>query len=97
MSEVPYDEEVTRDWDWFAVDEDGNVGHFATGTFRRLPPSARADSEGLEELISYFDSVPRVENYVIRPEFEKSQSFKNQEERSRYLESFAAMASRGLY
>jgi len=97
MTEVPYDEEVTRDWDWFAVDENDNVGHFATGTFRRLPPSARVDSESLEELITYFDSIPRTGECSIRPEFEKSRPFTDQKERSRYLESFVTMASRGLY
>lgn len=96
MTEISYDEEVTLDWDWFAVDIEGSLGHFATAAYRRLPPTVRQDIETLEELIAYFENAPEVGGFKVRPEFERSQTFKSKAERNRRLGSFAGMASRGL-
>jgi len=104
MTEIPYDEETTRDWDWFAVDDEGNIAHLATGTFRRLPESVRCDWERAEELIAYFEAAPEIGDFAVRAEFwesEKTQGnptiLKNEAERQRYFRSFAKMAKRGLY
>ena len=53
MAEISYDEETSRDWDWFAVDDESDIGHFATATFRLLPTSVRGDWERAEELITF--------------------------------------------
>src|SRR5436190_342436 len=104
MTEIPYDEETTRDWDWFAVDEDGSIAHLATSTFRRLPQSVRSDWERAEGLIGYFEAAPEVSEFSVRPEFwdsEKAQGSPNirgsNAERERYFQYFAKMARRGLY
>lgn len=95
MTEIPYDEETTRDWNWYAVDEDGHVAEFATGTFRRLPASVRSDWERAEALIAYFESVPEIGGSSPRPEFETSEivlndprTFGDKEKRIRYFRSF---------
>jgi len=88
---------TTRFDDWFAVDDNGDVGHFVTAGFRRLPTSARIDAEGLEELVGYFETFLRNGGFTLRPEFEESRPFESPAERARYLKSFAAMAARGLY
>jgi hypothetical protein len=69
MAEIPYDEETTRDWSWYAVDDAGHVAEFSTGGFRFLPASVRSDWECAEELIAYFDGAPVTTGAVIRPEF----------------------------
>jgi hypothetical protein len=45
MTEITTVDEVTRDWDWFAVDASGAVGHFTTAGMRKLPSSVKADNE----------------------------------------------------
>src|SRR3954467_8939522 len=69
MPEIPYDEETSRDWDWFAVDSNGEVGHLTTAGFRLLPASVKADWELAEELISFFESLPNIGEYQVRSEF----------------------------
>jgi hypothetical protein len=45
MAEISTDYEVTRDWDWFAVDASGATGHFITAGMRQLSTTAKADDE----------------------------------------------------
>lgn len=98
MPEIPYDEETTRDWDWFAVDEDGNIAHFATAGFRRLPVSVRSDWERAEELIRYFESLPAYSEYVVCPEFWSSEKApKTEVDGERYFRYFVKMARAGLF
>src|SRR5262245_38019927 len=103
-TEIPCDKETTRDWDWVAVDSEGNVAHFATGTFRRLPDSVRSDWDRAEELIAYFKGAPEIGDFAVRSEFWQSEKpreaptiFKDENGRERYFRSFANMAKRGVY
>ena len=77
MAEIPYDEETSRDWTWYAVDDAGNVAEFATGGFRRLPASVRSDWQRAEQLIEYFDSASQTGAFSIRPDFESSEIVTN--------------------
>lgn len=104
MAEIPYDEETTRDWSWYAVDEDGLVAQFATGTFRRLPVSVRSDWERAEALIEYFERAEEIGGSTIRPEFQTSEivasdptTFGDQGKRGRYLNTFSEAARKGLF
>lgn len=105
MPEIPSDEETSRDWDWFAVDSNGEVGHFTTAGFRLLPASVKADWELAEELISFFESLPNIGEHQVRSEFwafEKAGSepgllAKGDAARESYFRSFVGMARRGLY
>jgi len=96
---IPYDEEFTRDWDWYAVDSLGLLGHFTSAGFRRLPESVRADLEGTEACLEYFDRGTNVRcGYTIREDLESCiGAFHNPDQRERYLRSFAHMASKGLF
>ena len=104
MAEIPYDEETTRDWSWYAVDEDGFVAQFATATFRRLPASVRSDWERAEALIEYFESAAEIGSFTIRPEFQTSEivlsdpkAFEDDSKRLRYFSSFSEAARKGLF
>lgn len=104
MAEIPYDEETTRDWDWFAVDCDGHVGHFTTGAFRLPPRSVKADWARAEELIALVERLPETCGSEVRPEFWKSEKAEGQtavvadaESSERYFRSFATMARKGLF
>jgi len=104
MAEIPYDEETTRDWDWFAVDDDGNIAVFATGTFRRLPESVRSDWQRAEELIGYFQEASDIGDFRIRSEFATSEivrnhpkTFNDAAKRRRYLKSFTGAARKGFF
>ena len=104
MAEIPYDEETTRDWSWYAVDEDGFVAQFATGTFRRLPTSVRSDWERAEALTEYFESAVETGSANVRPEFQTSEivlndpkTFGDENRRLRYFASFSEAARKGLF
>ncbi len=104
MAEIAYDEETTRDWSWYAVDEVGNVAVFATGTFRNLPAGVRSDWERAEGLIKYFDAAPETRGFRVRQEFGSSDIvandsaiLKDEKRRARYFRSFGAAAARGLF
>ena len=92
-------EEFDRDWDWFAVDAAGAIGHFVTAGLRPLPKTIRANREAALRLIDYFDrEAPKGGPYVVRAEVERDCGGWNTEAaRRRYLESYVEMASAGLY
>jgi hypothetical protein len=46
-------EEETTDFDWFALDDQGKIGHFTTGGFGALPQSVASSKEDLEKLVNY--------------------------------------------
>lgn len=92
------EEEVTRDWDWYAVDEFGVIGHFTTAGFRKLPAVIKGDFEAAEKCIHYFDEAQARSAYSVSGDLEKEVgAFKGDQERQRYLQSFAQMAERGLF
>jgi hypothetical protein len=106
MTRIPYDEETTGNWNWFAADDEGNIGHLATGGFRSLPESVRCDWQRAAELIEYFESAPAIGDYGVRPEVLESElswemdmwHFKrDKNHREEYLGVFGGMARRGPF
>jgi hypothetical protein len=96
---IPDDEEFTRDWDWFAVDPLGQIGHFTTAGFRRLPTAVKDDFEGAEACIRYFEGEAQTRSgYFVREDLERLVgSFDGPDQRERYLRSFVNMAQKGLF
>lgn len=96
MTQLTYDEQWYDDLDWFAVDQDGRLGHFATAGFRLLPPAVAANKENWQALCNYFNQLPAVRGYRISPELDK-QIAPSKASDEKYLSSFAEMSARGLY
>src|SRR6266852_5311883 len=89
-------EQEATDFDWFGTDDDGHVGHFTTAGFKYLPKSVSSSAEDLLYITDYFDHVAPIEGtHTVDPEINKE--WNGEEQEARYLESFAAMADRGLY
>jgi hypothetical protein len=60
-------EEFTRDWDWYAVDQDGHIGHFTSAGMRVLPKSVKQDRETTEIVARYFfEQAPVADCRVSR-------------------------------
>lgn len=53
MAEISDIEEECEDLDWYAVDESGYIGHFATGGRGFLPRSVKNSSENRLTLHSF--------------------------------------------
>lgn len=91
-------EESERDWDWFAVDAEGKIGHFTTAGMRALPRTVKLDREAALGLIDYFEKAPKSIPYVVRPEVERdADGWPDDAARSWYLKDFIEMASTGLF
>jgi hypothetical protein len=92
-------EESDRDWDWFAVDPAGAVGHFTTAGMRVLPKTVRQDKEAALHLIDYFfEKAPKSRPHIVRTEAEiDSGGWPDDLARSQYLKDFSTMASAGVF
>lgn len=99
MTEINEMDEFDRDWDWFAVDTDGSIGHFTSAGQQALPKSVKRDRESALRLMEYFlKEAPKSVSYTVHPEAEKrSGGWRNEFERNRYLNSFVNMAATGLF
>jgi hypothetical protein len=92
-------EESDRDWDWYAFDPHGMIGHFTTAGMRPLPRTVKQDREAALQLIEYFSAkAPKTSPYLVRTEAEAdSGGWANESARSRYLKDFTQMAAVGLF
>jgi hypothetical protein len=91
-------EEFTRDWDWYAVDQDGHVGHFTSAGVRVLPKSVRQDRETTETIARYFfEQAPVVGKWSVGPEAEAECGGWQKQGFERYIRDFALMSSNGLF
>ena len=96
--EISEEEQQTRDFDWYAVDEEGFLAHFTSAGFKRLPASVVADAEGLEVVDNYFQRAlvkgghKLAQHLAVRLHGE----WKGEPNEARYLRAFVAMADRGL-
>ncbi len=99
MREFPPDVELTRGWDWYAVDVYGNLGYFATTELRRVPLAVKQNPVAAERTIDYFfKEAPRLGRHQVRPGIDKEVGgFESNRKRMRYLENFATMSNRGLF
>jgi hypothetical protein len=86
------DEQWNTDFDWFCVDSDGRVGHFASAGFKRLPLSVAESAEDLRFVTEYFDQLsPSMDGHEL------DRLLAPDKRNERYLRSFVAMANRRLY
>ena len=97
MTGIDESEEFSRDWDWYAVDPAGNVGHFTTGGLRPLPASVRGDRDAAEKLIHFFEEAEPFTTWEVRGAAEQDADGWGEGGRERFLKSFADMSSRGIF
>jgi hypothetical protein len=92
-------EQDGTDFDWFAVDEEGSVAHFATVGFKRLPATISCSAEDLTVVTDYFlNRAPVVSEHQINQDIGRNRDdWKGEAAEGRYLKSFVEMADRGLY
>jgi hypothetical protein len=90
-------EQEETDFDWFCLDLDGEVGHFTTAGFKKLPKSVAESKENLSLLAEYFlRAAPGYGGHIVDPELIVALP-EPQQRGERYLRSFIAMADKGLY
>ena len=95
---IDVQEEFTRDWDWYAVDQDGRIGHFTSAGLRVLPKSVKQDRETTELIARYFfEQAPVVGKWAVRPEAEADCGGWKKQGFDRFIRDFALMASKGLF
>jgi len=102
------DEEVT-DYDWFAVDKEGRVGHFTTGGIGKLPRTVAASSDDLQFITDFFRNTlpPSTEARLAPKAREAANNVKwrkgwtcpmdAEAAAAHCFQDFMQMASRGLY
>ena len=97
MTEIAEGEQYERDFDWFCVDGAGEIGHFATAGFKRLPRSVERSAEDRDVLEEFFEKRLkggrgcRVDADLSK-EIATLKSGINQS-----LRDFVGMAEKGLY
>ena len=92
--EISLEKQLASDFDWFCVDDRGEVGHFAHAGFKKLPQSVAASREDREFVTRFFnEELNRHRGHTVDPDLRNNVD--NQGER--YLHSFVAMADKGLY
>jgi hypothetical protein len=98
MTITEIDEEVT-DYDWFAVDEEGRIGHFTTGGIGTLPRSVAASSTDLRHLTDFFRiTLPSSTEAHLAPKAQQmAKGMESEAVVERSFRNFVMMASRGLY
>ena len=69
ISEV--DQEV-YDYDWFAVDKEGHVGHFTTGGMGTLPRIVAASSKDLHFVADFFSTLASSTEATLAPRAQKA-------------------------
>ena len=90
-------EQEETDFDWFCLDLNGEVGHFTTAGFKKLPKSVAESKENLDLLANYFLNVASDHSgHIVDPELSLAIP-EPQNRGERYLKSFVSMADKGLY
>jgi hypothetical protein len=99
MAEIDRSEEFTRDWDWYACDEEGRIGHFTSGGLRALPRSLKQDREAAERIFRYFsEEAPEVSGCSVRAEAEEDAGgWQKPGAREWFLKSFLQMALKNVF
>jgi hypothetical protein len=96
LTKITEDEQQSTDFDWFCVDEAGEIGHFTTAGFKRLPRSAEHSSEDLNALEKFFEAeLTSGRGYQLDADL--SREIPAPDCGVGYLRDFAGMADKGLY
>jgi hypothetical protein len=92
------DEEV-NDYDWFAVDKEGSIGHFTTGGDGTLPRSVAVSSSDLRYITDFFRRTLQTSTQAhLAPKAqEAAEEMESEVAVERRFRDFVMMASRGLY
>jgi hypothetical protein len=89
-------EEETLDLDWFSVDAEGAIAHFASGGRGFLPMSVKASKEDLD-LTAYFRAAPKNGHAVASPRLSSQKQFESDAQKAKYLADYAQMGERGFF
>lgn len=97
--EIEAQEQDGTDFDWFGVDECGEIGHFTTAGFKKLPRSVSSSAEDLALVTDYFQREAPIRGpHRVEPTLAREvPDWKGESQEERYLSSFIAMADRGLF
>jgi hypothetical protein len=97
--EIEDQDQYGTDFDWFGVDECGEIGHFTTAGFKKLPGSVSSSAEDLAFVADYFlKQAPIRGSHRVEPTLAQERpGWKGESQEERYLRSFIAMADRGLF
>lgn len=88
----------TEDIDWFAIDLQGHIAHFASGGFGFVPPSIADHGEDINLVMSYFrDSASSQSSVAISSHLSDYIGLNSHADRLNYLRSFTQMAEKGVY
>lgn len=90
-------DQISLDLDWFAIDGEGQIAHFASAG-RPLPKSVSQSQEDNTFVSEFFRSLPATKTIgEADSEITSHVTFESPEMRSRYLTDFESMGFRGLY
>lgn len=92
---VDFDECV--DLDWFAVDRNQHLAHFATGGKGAVPLELLSNRPHLQAALAIIRSLPQRCEALVNPELTSHVVLTDASAEARYLRSFVEMAQRGLY
>jgi hypothetical protein len=92
-------EQQTQDFDWFAIDQEGFIGHFAIGGHGALPASVAKSREELERITKFFleELSANTTAIVDRGVLLLVHLQPTAKAETRYLHGFVEAAERGLY
>lgn len=92
---VDGEDNVGLDIDWFAVDSEGKIAHFATGGVGFLPAETANDLQAADAAFDILFAANETTSTIIIEE--NLPNFSSDYERSQYLASFENMAKRGYF
>jgi hypothetical protein len=91
-------EEETQDIDWFSVDTNGEIAHFATGGRGFFPQSVKASRANMNRLVSYFrGTLPANGDGVQSRNLSSHMQFTSKAQLTTYLADYIRMGAKGLY
>ena len=91
-------EQETQDIDWFSVDANGEIAHFATGGRGFLPLSVKASRLIVNRLATYFRETLPANGYGIESlNLNSHTQFTSEVQKRAYLADFSRMGAKGLY
>jgi hypothetical protein len=91
-------EEETLDLDWFSVDDNGEIAHFASGGRGFLPSSVKVSRTNLARITAYFRRDLDANGSAIESaNLSLHTEFNSEAEKARYMADYSRMAAKGLY
>jgi len=91
-------EQEILDLDWFGTDEVGAIARFTTGGRGMMPAAAASSAEDLETLQRFLENeLPSICTAICNPSIDRYATFRNNEDKNRYVSEACRMSSRGLY